>query len=211
MGHAVKPFDTLTSVAAPMPVDDLDTDVIFPARYLLITDKRGLGAHAFRDLRFDAEGRERPDFVLHRAPWRGAQILVTGANFGCGSSREQAPWALLDLGLRCIVAPSFGEIFRGNCLHNGLLPVTLAAREHARVMRAAHAGQALCVDLHRQTLTLADGRSIAFDVGARAREALLRGHDEIDRILAEHGADIEAYEARRRADAPWLELPAPPV
>jgi 3-isopropylmalate dehydratase small subunit len=198
------PFVTLHAMAAPMPDADIDTDIIFPARFLLLTHKAGLGVHAFHDLRFDARGNERPGFVLHRAPWRGAGVLVAGANFGCGSSREQAPWALIDLGLRCIVAPSFGDIFHANCIHNGLLPVTLAGEPHAAVMAAALAGQALTVSLLERALTLEGGRRIAFELPERPRQALLRGHDEITRILIEHGPAITDFEARQRQLQPWL-------
>ena len=204
------PFTTVTSVAAPMPDADIDTDIIFPARFLLLTRRTGLGAHAFHDLRFDADGAERAGFVLHRAPWRGARILVAGANFGCGSSREQAPWALADLGLRCLIAPGFGDIFHANCIHNGLLPITLAAAPHAAVMAAALAGQVLNVSLPDQAITLTDGQRIAFDLPARQRQSLLMGWDEIDLIRNEHGAAISAFEARQRQAQPWLhEQPQP--
>jgi 3-isopropylmalate/(R)-2-methylmalate dehydratase small subunit len=201
------PFEPLCSVAAPMPDEDIDTDIIFPARYLLLTQKQGLGAYAFRDLRFDAQGRERTDFVLHRVPWRGAQILVAGRNFGCGSSREQAPWALADLGLRCLIAPSFGEIFRSNCLHNGLLPIAVPPADHERLLKTAQAGETMAIDLQSQAIVLHDGTRIAFDIGERAREALLKGWDEIDRILHDEGAHIAAFEHRQRIAQPWLYLP----
>jgi 3-isopropylmalate dehydratase small subunit len=202
------PFTTLRSVAAPLPDADIDTDIIFPARFLVITRKTGLGECAFYEKRFDAQGRERPDFVLHRAPWRGAQILVAGPNFGCGSSREQAPWALADLGLRCLVAPGFGEIFEANCINNGILPVTLGAGEHAHVLAVAQAGQAIDVDLHAQHLRLPDGTTLAFAIGPRQRQALLNGWDEIDRIRNEEGERIAAFEARQALTQPWLHIPA---
>lgn len=202
------PFTTLRSVAAPLPEADVDTDILYPARFLVITRKTGLGRCAFHERRFDAQGRERPDFVLHREPWRGARILVAGPNFGCGSSREQAPWALADLGLRCIVAPGFGEIFEANCINNGLLPVTLPEAAHAQAMRAAQAGEAIEVDLTRCVLRLADGTMLTFTLGERQRQALLHGHDEIDRILHEEGERIAAFERRQRAAHPWLYDPA---
>jgi 3-isopropylmalate/(R)-2-methylmalate dehydratase small subunit len=200
----MQPFTTLHSVAAPMPDADIDTDIIFPGRFLVLTQKAGLGPYAFYEKRFDDQGRERPDFVLHRPRWRNAAILVAGPNFGCGSSREQAPWALADLGLRCIIAPGFGEIFQANCLNNGLLPIRLAAPEHARVMAAAQAGQALTVDLAASTLTLADGAVILFDIAERARQALLEGRDEIERIRQDAGPAITAFEAQQRQRQPWL-------
>ena len=153
-------FLTLHSLAMPMADADIDTDIIFPARYLTLTQKKGLAPYAFRDQRYDAAGAERPGFVLNQPRWRGAQILVAGPNFGCGSSREQAPWALADLGLRCIVAPSFGAIFEANCLRNGLLPLRLPTAEHALLLADAQAGRALTVDLQALVVTRA-----AFDSG----------------------------------------------
>lgn len=202
------PFTTLRSVAAPLPEADVDTDILFPARFLVITRKTGLADCAFHDRRFDAAGHERPDFVLHTAPWRGAQILVAGPNFGCGSSREQAPWALADLGLRCIVAPGFGEIFEANCINNGLLPVTLPEPAHARAMAAAQAGETIAVDLPRGELRLADGTVLSFTLGERQRQALLNGWDEIDRIRHEESESITAFEKRQRSTQPWLYEPA---
>jgi 3-isopropylmalate/(R)-2-methylmalate dehydratase small subunit len=202
------PFTTLHSVAAPMPDADIDTDIIFPARFLVLTQKAGLGPYAFYEKRFDESGQERADFVLHRAPWRGASILVAGPNFGCGSSREQAPWALADLGLRCLIAPGFGEIFQANCLNNGMLPICLGAAEHARVLAAAQAGQALTVDLQRCRITLHGaqeaGATIAFEIAERARQALLQGRDEIERIRQEAGVRIAEFEAQQRLRQPWL-------
>jgi len=202
------PFTTLHAVAAPLPEADVDTDILYPARFLVITRKTGLAHCAFHDRRFDAEGRERPDFVLHREPWRGAQILVAGPNFGCGSSREQAPWALADLGLRCIVAPGFGEIFEANCINNGLLPVTLPEAAHARAMAAAQAGETIAVDLQRNEMRLADGSVLTFTLGQRQRQALLNGWDEIDRIRHEESDAIAAFERRQRVAQPWLYGPA---
>lgn len=198
------PFTRLQSVAAPMPDADIDTDIIFPARFLVLTQKAGLGPYAFYEKRFDPQGRERPEFVLHRPRWRDAAILVTGANFGCGSSREQAPWALADLGLRCLIAPGFGEIFQANCLNNGLLPISLPADEQGRVMAAAQAGQVLTVDLATRTITLPSGPDIVFAIAERARQALLEGRDEIERIRQDEGPRIAEFEARQRRLQPWL-------
>jgi 3-isopropylmalate dehydratase small subunit len=194
----------MQSVAAPMPDADIDTDIIFPARFLVLTQKAGLGAYAFYEKRFDEQGCELPDFVLHRRPWRKAAILVAGANFGCGSSREQAPWALADLGLRCIIAPGFGEIFQANCLNNGILPIRLPEAAHARVMALAQAGQSMTVDLNLSRITLPDGATIPFDMDARARLSLLEGRDEIERIRQDEGEHIAAFEARQRLSQPWL-------
>ena len=204
------PFETFSSVAAPMPDADIDTDIIFPARYLLLTDKHGLGRYAFFDKRYAAHGAERADFVLNRAPWRGARILVAGPNFGCGSSREQALWALADLGMRCIIAPGFGEIFRANCVANGILPIVLDGAAHARAMREAEAARPMTVDLQSCTLRLS-GRPaealiewIAFAVPPRQRDSLLSGLDEIALILHNQADAITAFELRQRDRMPWL-------
>jgi 3-isopropylmalate dehydratase small subunit len=200
----MKPFTTLTSIAAPMPDADIDTDIVFPARFLLLTEKSGLGRYAFFDKRFLGDGRERADFVLHRAPWRAAAMLVAGPNFGCGSSREQAAWALADLGVRCIVAPSFGEIFQANCIANGMLPVVLKGADHARVMAEAEAARAMHVDLMGCTIELADGTAIGFALPERQRRALLAGLDDIALIAHDEGRRIDAYEQAQRLRMPWL-------
>jgi len=200
----MKAFERLDSVAAPLPDADIDTDVIFPARFLLLTDKHGLGPCAFYEKRFFADGTERPDFVFNQQPWRGAQILVAGANFGCGSSREQAPWSLADLGLRCIIAPSFGEIFHGNCLNNGMLPITVDAAQHRAVMVEARAGRRMTIDLETARITLADGAEIRFEIPERQRQALLNGWDAIDLIVRNEGERIAAFEQAQRQRMPWL-------
>ncbi|MCE4552883.1 3-isopropylmalate dehydratase small subunit [Pelomonas sp. P8] len=187
-----------------MPDADIDTDIIFPGRFLVLTQKAGLGRYAFYEKRFDETGCERPDFVLNQPRWRGAAILVAGPNFGCGSSREQAPWALADLGLRCIIAPGFGEIFQANCLNNGMLPIALPSREHALVMAAAEAAQPLTVDLKACTIALSGGLLLPFRLAERARAALLEGRDEIESIRQNAGALIEAFEAKQRRRQPWL-------
>ena len=199
----MKAFVTLESVAAPLPEADVDTDILFPARFLLLTARQGLGAYAFHDRRYDREGRERPDFVLHLAPWRGARILVAGANFGCGSSREQAPWALADLGLRCLIAPSFGEIFESNCWANGILPLVLGAADHARVMAEAEAARPLRVDLRTCTLRCM-GCDIAFHVPPRQRQSLLAGLDDIALLLRDESAHRQAFEQLHAQRMPWL-------
>jgi 3-isopropylmalate dehydratase small subunit len=197
-------FTTLTSVAAPLPVADVDTDIIFPARFLLITGKDGLGRYAFHDWRFDAQGDPIGDFVLARAPWRDARILVAGANFGCGSSREHAPWALHALGIRCVIATSFGEIFYGNCFKNGMLPILLDSTAHARVMAEADAAREMTVDLPAGEIRLADGTVVPFDTPQRQRDALINGWDEIDLIRARHGAAIRAFQTHQQSVQPWL-------
>ena len=197
-------FTTLTSVAAPLPEADVDTDIIFPARFLLLLDKSGLGKHLFHERRH--QGGSATDFVLNRPPFDAAQILVAGANFGSGSSREQAVWALADFGIRCVIAPSFGEIFYNNCFKNGVLPIVLGADDHAAAMRAAGTGQPLTVSLEALAVSLPDGGKISFDIDRYRREALLLGLDEIGAILRDDAADIAAFEARQRKAAPWLYL-----
>jgi 3-isopropylmalate/(R)-2-methylmalate dehydratase small subunit len=200
----MKSFVSLTSIAAPFPEADVDTDVIFPARFLLLLDRAGLGRHLFHERRAQAPVNE--PFVLSRAPFNKAEILVAGRNFGCGSSREQAVWALADFGIRCVIAPSFGEIFHNNCFRNGTLPITLPDAEHAEVMAAAASGSPLTVDLEAQVIRLPDGRAIAFQINPHRRQALLLGLDQIGAILADDAADIEAFESRQKSAAPWLHL-----
>ena len=191
-------FVRLTSLAVPLPEANVDTDIILPARFLLITEKKGLGRYAFY------ERREGGRFVLDDPKFAGAQILVAGANFGCGSSREHAPWALHDLGIRCIIAPSFGEIFRANCVRNGMLAVTLAEPEWRQVLGAAEHGETVRVDLAASTVHLSDGSEIEFALADAEREALLNGWDEIDGIRANYADAIADFERKQRANAPWL-------
>lgn len=198
------PFTTLAGVAIPLPEENVDTDIIFPARFLLITARAGLGRYAFHDRRFAADGAEIADFVLNRAPWRDAPILLAGANFGSGSSREQAVWALVGQGISCIIAPSFGEIFYGNCFRNGVLPVVLPADVVAALTPRARAGERFAVDLDTQTLTVGGDAPIAFAVGAEQRLALLNGWDETALILNAQGGAIAAFETRQKTVQPWL-------
>lgn len=198
-------FATITSVAAPLPDADIDTDVIFPARFLLLLDKAGLGKHAFHDRRYDRSGAPRPDFVLNRSPFDRAQILVAGPRFGSGSSREHAVWTLADFGIRCIVATSFGEIFFSNCFKNGVLPIRLGEAAHAALMAAAEGGAKVTVDLGAQSLSWA-GRQESFEIEAYRRHALMAGLDEVGIALAEDEEDIRRFETRHRATAPWLFL-----
>jgi 3-isopropylmalate/(R)-2-methylmalate dehydratase small subunit len=197
-------FTRLESVAAPLPESDIDTDVIFPARFLLLLDKAGLGRHLFHERRF--QGGASTDFVLNCAPFDHAQILVAGSNFGSGSSREHAVWALNDFGIRCVIAPSFGEIFYANCFKNGVLAIALSGAAYAQAMAAAQSGAALSVDLEQQTIALPDRTSIGFDIDPYRKRALLLGLDEIGSILSDDAAEIGAFEARHRASQPWLAL-----
>jgi len=201
----MEPFVRLTAVAAPMDLPNLDTDRIIPARFLRRPRESGYGPLLFHDVRFDADGQERADFVLNRPPFRGAGVLVTAENFGCGSSREMAVWALLDYGIRVVIGPSFGDIFFENCFKNGALAVVVPAETAAALRRrlAERPGTTLTVDLEGQTIAGADGAPIRFEVDAFRKHGLLTGRDELALTL-EQGPAIEAFEARRRVEMPWL-------
>ncbi len=200
----MQPFTTITSVAAPLPEADVDTDIIFPARFLLLLDREGLGRHLFQERRRKAAG-EAP-FVLDRPPFDKAAILVAGRNFGSGSSREQAVWALADFGIRVVIAPSFGEIFFSNCFRNGVLPIVLGPEDHERVMIAAASESAVTVDLERLQIECGNGPPIPFAVDPYRRRSLLQGLDEIGAILTDDADAIAAFEARQKHAAPWLHL-----
>lgn len=198
-------FTTLTAVAAPFERTDIDTDQIIPARFLKYPRKDGYGRFLFHDLRFDAEGRERPEFILNRPEFRAARIVVANSNFGCGSSREGAVYALVDYGIRAVVAPSFSDIFHNNCLKNGVLPVRLPDAQAANLREKLNGrpGSAVTVDLKACTLTDPDGETTRFSVDPFWREALLKGLDEIGLTLS-YRDDIAAFEQRYRAEMPWL-------
>ena len=198
-------FTTLTGVAAPLPLINVDTDMIIPKQFLKTIARTGLGKSLFYEMRYDAEGREIADFVLNRPAYREARILVAGENFGCGSSREHAPWALLDFGIRCVIAPSFADIFYNNCFKNGILPIVLPQADVDRLMDDAERGAnaTLTVDLEAQTIRGPDGGEIGFEVDAFRKRCLLEGLDDIGLTLEKAGA-IDAFEARQRAEAPWL-------
>jgi 3-isopropylmalate/(R)-2-methylmalate dehydratase small subunit len=192
-------FARVTSHAVLLPSSDVDTDQIIPARFLKVTSKQGLGAHLFEDWRYDATGAARPEFALNRPEAAGARILVAGHNFGCGSSREHAAWALVDWGLRAVIAPSFADIFRANALKNGLLPVELDRAEHRALVaaREADAGLAVTVDLENQTVAWAGRAPVGFPVDKFHRRCLLEGIDELGYLLALE-PEIASYEARSR-------------
>ena len=198
----MKPFRSIRSVAAVLEEDDVDTDIIFPARFLLLLDKAGLGRHVFHERRQPRAGE--PRFVLDTPPFDRAQILIAGRNFGSGSSREQAVWALADFGIRCVIAPSFGEIFYGNCFKNGVLPIRLAETQSLRE-RAAR-GEEIEVNLETLTILCGNSLSIPFETESFRREALLEGLDEIGAILTADGDAIRAFEAGQRQSRPWLHL-----
>ena len=198
------PFTRVAGHAAPLPEENVDTDIIFPARFLLITARTGLGRYAFHDRRFAADGSEIAGFVLNRQPFRDSPFLVTGPNFGSGSSREQAVWALLNCGIRCIVAPSFGEIFHANCMRNGLLPVSLPGEVVDQLQSAAAAEKIFAVDLETQTLTVDREEPLRFSMSPERRLAMLNGWDETQQILNQHGDELRAFEGRQRLAQPWL-------
>lgn len=197
-------FTSLSSIAAPILEANIDTDVIYPARFLVVTDKAGLGQYAFYEKRFHPDGTPIGDFILNRAPFSGAQILVVGDNFGCGSSREHAPWAIRDLGIRCLISTGFGEIFYSNCFKNGVLPVTLSSPAFHRVVDAAMAGGSLTVDLVHSSILLPEGPALPFEVPGWRKEALLNGWDEIELILRRDGPAIDRFESGQREAMPWL-------
>lgn len=194
----------LEGVAAPLPADDIDTDVIFPARYLLRLEKQGLGNCLFHGHRFAPDGSRNAEFVLNCPPYESARFLVAGANFGCGSSREHAVWALADFGIRCVIARSFGDIFAANCARNGVLALALPEADHARVLAAARRGVAIALDLDARTLDYGAPAALSLSLDARLRRSLMDGLDEIGVIEADDMASIAQFERRQRHDAPWL-------
>lgn len=198
-------FTELTGVAAPLPIHNLDTDKIFPAIYLKTIKRTGLSQWLFQEIRFRADGSENPDFVLNQAPYRNAQILIGAENFGCGSSREHAPWALMDFGISCVIAPSFADIFYNNCFKNGLLPIALPKEIVDQLMDDAKKGgnAVLTIDLDAQTISRPDGETVHFDVEPFRKHCLLNGLDDIG-LTEQKGAEIAAYEQEARQTRPWL-------
>ena len=198
-------FTKLTGVAAPLPLANVDTDKIIPARFLKTIKRSGLGVHLFDTLRYDAQGTERPEFVLNQPQYRHAEIIVAHENFGCGSSREHAPWALLDFGIRCVIAPDFADIFYNNSFKNGILPVRLPrAVCDALIDDAKLGGNArITVDLERQVVVRPSGEEIPFEIDPFRKHLLLNGLDDIGQTM-QHVTSIDSYEARRRAEQPWM-------
>ena len=198
-------FTTLTAVAAPLPMVNVDTDKIIPARYLKTIKRSGLGEGLFRDMRFGKDG-EKTDFVLNQPAYEKAQVLVVGDNFGCGSSREHAPWALLDFGIRCVIGTSFADIFHNNCFKNGILPIVLPKEEVDKLMDDAERGAnaTITVDLEAQTIQGPDGGTIRFEVDPWRKHCLLNGLDDIGLTL-EKASAIDAFEAKQQQTDPWLQ------
>lgn len=191
-------FTSITSKVVPLNAENVDTDQIIPARFLKVTDKLGLGAQLFCDWRYNADGSEKPDFILNKAEMKGRQVLLAGDNFGCGSSREHAPWALTGYGFRAVISTSFADIFRNNSLKNGLLPIIVDKDTHAQLFSLVEEdpNTSLSVDLASQTLTLPDGRAVNFPIDSFSKTCLLNGVDEIGYVLGMR-SQIEAYEKAR--------------
>ena len=198
-------FEEFAGVAAPMPLVNIDTDMIIPKQFLKTIKRSGLGVSLFYEMRYDMDGNEVDGFVLNKPAWRNAEIIVAGENFGCGSSREHAPWALKDFGIRCVVSTSFGDIFYNNCFKNGILPVTLDKERVDRLMEHARNGAnaKIVVDLENQQLVAPDGESFRFEIDPFRKKCLLEGLDDIGLTL-QKAPLIDDFEARRRLETPWL-------
>ena len=195
-------FTVLTGVAAPMPMVNVDTDMIMPKQFLKTIKRTGLGKAAFFDMRYDESENERPDFILNQKPYRNAKILIAGKNFGCGSSREHAPWGMLDFGFRCVIAPSFADIFYNNCFKNGILCITLPENQVEALSQKAD-GAEFTVDLDQMEITAPDGAVTSFELDTTRRHNLLNGLDDIALTL-QHLDKIKAFEAKQQAKQPWL-------
>ncbi|MGH1419646.1 MAG: 3-isopropylmalate dehydratase small subunit [Hyphomicrobiaceae bacterium] len=198
-------FTTLTGVAAPLPLRNVDTDMIIPKQFLKTIKRTGLGASLFYEMRFDQEGNEVEDFVLNKPAYRSASILVAGDNFGCGSSREHAPWALLDFGIRCVVATDFADIFYNNCFQNGILPIKLPQADVDKLMDDANRGAnaTITIDLENQEISGPDGGRIKFDIDPFRKHCLLNGLDNIGLTL-EKASKIDSFEEQNQAARPWI-------
>jgi 3-isopropylmalate/(R)-2-methylmalate dehydratase small subunit len=198
-------FTTLTGIAAPMPLVNIDTDMIIPKQFLKTIQRSGLGKNLFDEMRYTADGAEIPEFVLNKPQYRKAQIIVAGDNFGCGSSREHAPWALLDFGIRCVISTSFADIFFNNCFKNGILPVVLPPEAVAVLMKDAEKGEnaRITVDLEAQTVTTSDGQAFGFDVDPFKKHCLMNGLDDIG-LTMEKASSIDAFERQTATARPWI-------
>ena len=201
----MKPFTRLDGRAAPLGLANVDTDQIIPKQFLKTVEREGLAKGLFYDFRFDEAGREKSDFVLNRPEYRAASILIAGDNFGCGSSREHAPWALMDFGITCVISSSFADIFHNNCLNNGLLPVVLKPQEVEALMEEAKGGNhVFTVDLETQTVSAPSGARFRFEIDPDRKHKLLEGLDAIGETL-QHAPAIDVYEMKRALAQPWLE------
>jgi 3-isopropylmalate/(R)-2-methylmalate dehydratase small subunit len=201
----MKAFTTLDAKIAPLQIANIDTDQIIPKQFLKTVEREGLSKGLFYDFRFDNDGKEKPDFVLNRPEYKGAGVLVAGDNFGCGSSREHAPWALLDFGISCVISTSFADIFYNNCFQNGLLPVVLKADEVQALMEEAKGGNHLVtIDLEAQSVVSPSGKRFSFQIDPQRKNKMLNGLDAIGETLVA-AQDIDLFEAKRALDRPWLE------
>jgi 3-isopropylmalate dehydratase/3-isopropylmalate/(R)-2-methylmalate dehydratase small subunit len=201
----MQPFTRLDAKIAPLPLANIDTDQIIPKQFLKTVEREGLAKGLFYDLRFDADGREKADFVLNKPEYKGAGVLVAGDNFGCGSSREHAPWALMDFGVRCVISTSFADIFNNNCFQNGLLPVVLKAEEVRQLMEEAKGGNHLVtVDLEEQKVVSPSGAVFHFEIDPQRKAKMLTGLDAIGETLQAAPA-IDLFEMKRALAQPWLE------
>jgi 3-isopropylmalate/(R)-2-methylmalate dehydratase small subunit len=198
-------FTTLTGVAAPFPLINVDTDMIIPKQFLKTIKRTGLGKALFHELRFDEKGQEKPEFVLNKPAYRKAQILVAGDNFGCGSSREHAPWALLDFGIRCVISTSFADIFYNNCFKNGILPIVVSPENLKKLMDDAERGAnaTISIDLATQEIRGPDGGMIHFDIDSFRKHCLMNGLDDIG-LTMEKQSDIDKFERSQAETRPWL-------
>jgi len=201
----MKPFTTLNAKAAPLPMMNVDTDIIIPKQFLKTVKRTGLGVSAFFDIRYNEDGSVREDFLPERPEYKGAEILVTGENFGCGSSREHAPWAIADMGFRALIAPSFADIFYNNSFKNGLLPIALPKDQVEQIMREVmeNPDAPLEIDLEKQTITRGNKFSFNFEIDPFRKHCLLNGLDDIGLTLQKSSA-IKSYEQKRSAEKPWL-------
>ena len=201
----MRKFNRLEGVAAPLPMINVDTDMIISKQFLKTIERTGLGKHLFDEMRFEPDGREKPDFVLNKPAYRKSEVLVAFDNFGCGSSREHAPWALLDFGIRCVIAPSFADIFYNNCFKNGILPIMLPKEQVALLMQDAERGQnaKLSIDLEKQEITRPDGETIKFEIDPFRKHCLVNGLDDIGLTL-QKASSIDSFEHKNRLSQPWL-------
>ena len=198
-------FEKLTAIAAPMPLINIDTDMIIPKQFLKTIKRSGLGVSAFHEMRYHLDGSDNPDFILNKEAYQGVNILVAGDNFGCGSSREHAPWALLDFGIRCVISTSFADIFYNNCFKNGILPVIVTEDELLLLMKDAEKGSnaRMVIDLEKQHIQTSDGEVINFDIDQHRKHCLINGLDDIGLTL-EKVTSIDAFESQMAQSTPWV-------
>ena len=198
-------FEKMTAVAAPMPLINIDTDMIIPKQFLKTIKRSGLGVSAFHEMRYQMDGTENPDFILNQEAYRDANILVAGDNFGCGSSREHAPWALLDFGIRCVISTSFADIFYNNCFKNGILPIIVKEDELKLLMQDAEKGSnaRMIVDLENQQIETSDGEIMKFDIDQHQKHCLINGLDDIG-LTMEKVKSIDTFEAKMAQNVPWV-------